>query len=156
MLSMHCIAHKLALSCLDATQSVKEVSYYEGMLHSIHSHFSRSSKRLEHLRVWQDVLEDPQVKPLSVHQIRWLSFANCVTNIRKTLPSLLTTLHSDGEDDPMADSLFIAMSSYKFLYLTLFFSNIMSEIAMLSRKFQERDLNYGDLKKTLVCDSIEQ
>ena len=158
MLSMHCVAHKLALSCIDATKSVKEVSYYEGMPHAIHSHFSRSSKRIEHLRVWQDVLEDPQVKPLSVHQIRWLSFANCVTNVRRTLPSLLTTLHSDCEDDPMAESLFIAMSSYKFLYLTHFFSDIMSDIAMLSRKFQERDLNYEDLKKTLVatCDSIEQ
>ena len=79
-----------------------------------------------------------------------------MTNVRRTLPSLLTTLHSDAEDDPMAESLFIAMSSNKCLYLTHFFSDIMSEIAILSRKFQERDLNFGDLEKTLVCDSTEQ
>ena len=75
-----------------------------------------------------------------------------MTNVHRTvtLPSLLTTLHSDCEDDPMEELLFIAMSSYKFLYLTHFFSDIMSDIAMLSCKFQEGDLNYGDLKKTLV------
>ena len=158
MVSMHCVAHKLALSCVDATKSVKEVGYYEGMLHAIHSYFSRSSKRLEHLRNWQDVLDDPKVRPLAVHQIRWLSFANCVTNVRRTLPSLLKTLQSDGEDDHLAESLFSGMSSYKFLFLTHFFSDIMSEIAMLSRKCQQRDLNYGDLKRTLdaTCGSIEQ
>ena len=43
MVSMHCVAHKLALSCVDATKSVKEVGYYEDMLHPIHSYFSRSS-----------------------------------------------------------------------------------------------------------------
>ena len=34
----------------------------------------------------------------------------------------------------------------------------MSEIAMLSRKFQEPELNYSDLKSTLIttCNSIEQ
>ena len=69
MLSMHCVAHKLALSSLDAAKSVKEVAYYEGMLHAIHSFFSRSSKRLEHLEVWQDILDDPKVKPLAVHQV---------------------------------------------------------------------------------------
>ena len=158
MLSMHCVAHKLALSCIDATKSVREVGYYEGMLHAIHSYFSRSSKRLEHLRNWQDVLDDPHVRPLAVHQIRWLSFANCVTNVRRMLPSLLKTLQSDGEDDHLAESLFSGMSSYKFLFLTHFFSDIMSEIALLSRKFQERDLKYDDLKKTLdaTCGSIEQ
>ena len=157
MVSMHCVAHKLALSCVDATKSVKEVGYYEGMLHAIHAYFSRSSKRLEHLRNWQDVLDDPKVRPLAVHQIRWLSFANCVTNVRRTLPSLLKTLQSDGEDDHLAESLFSGMSSYKFLFLTHFFSDIMSEIAMLSRKCQQRDLNYGDLKRTLdaTCGSIE-
>ena len=158
MLSMHCVAHKLALSCIDATKSVREVGYYEGMLHAIHSYFSRSSKRLEHLRNWQDVLDDPHVRPLAVHQIRWLSFANCVTNVRRMLPTLLKTLQSDGEDDHLAESLFSGMSSYKFLFLTHFFSDIMSEIALLSRKFQERDLKYDDLKKTLdaTCGSIEQ
>ena len=158
MVSMHCVAHKLALSCVDATKSVKEVGYYEGMLHAIHSYFSRSSKRLEHLRNWQDVLDDPKVRPLAVHQIRWLSFANCVTNVRRTLPSLLKTLQSDDEDDHLAESLFSGMSSYKFLFLTHFFSDIMSEIAMLSRKCQQQDLNYGDLKRTLdaTCGSIEQ
>ena len=158
MLAMHCVAHKLALSCLDAAKSVKEVAYYEGMLHALHSYFSRSHKRIEHLRAWQEILDDPKVKPLAVHQIRWLSFANCVTNVRRTLPSLLKSLQSDSEEDPMAESLYNATATYKFLYLTHFFSDIMSDVAMLSRKFQERELNYSDLKKTLVatCDSIEQ
>ena len=69
MLSMHCVAHKLALSSLDAAKSIKEVSYFEGMLHSIHSFFNRSSKRLEHLRLWQDILDDPKVKPLSFNEL---------------------------------------------------------------------------------------
>ena len=157
MLSMHCVAHKLALSSLDAAKSVKEVRYYEGALHSIHAYFSRSSKRLEHLRVWQEVLDDPKIKPLGVHQIRWLSFANCVTNVRRSLKSLLKSLQSDSDDDQMAESPYCAMSSYKFL-LTHFFSDIMSDIAQVSRKFQERNLHYCDLHETLVavCDSIEQ
>ena len=93
MLAMHCVAHKLALSCPDAAKSVKEVTYYEGMLHALHSYFSSTHKRTEHLRAWQEILDDPKVKPLAVYQIRWLSFANCVTNVRRTLPSLLKSLY---------------------------------------------------------------
>ncbi|XP_053400419.1 zinc finger protein 862-like [Mercenaria mercenaria] len=158
MLDMHCTAHRLALSSLDAAKSVKEVRYFESMLHTLHTYFSRSSKRLEHLRAWQDVLEDPKIKVLPVHQVRWLSFANCVTNVRRTLLSLLKSLESDIDDDVMASSLFSAMSAYKFLFLTHFFSDIMADIATVSRQFQKRDISYGDLKQSLsaICDSIEQ
>lgn len=55
---MHCIAHKLALSSLDAAKQVGEVKYFEGILQSLHAYFSKSSKRIEHLRMWQDVLDD--------------------------------------------------------------------------------------------------
>ena len=41
MLNMHCIAYKLALSSLDTAKSEKEVSYYAGMLHALHSFLSR-------------------------------------------------------------------------------------------------------------------
>ncbi len=128
------------------------------MLHSLHSFLSRSSKRLEHLRIWQDILDEPKVKPTAVHESRWLSFANCVSNVRKSLPSLLKTLESDSEDDMMASSLFQAMSTYKFLYLTHFFCDIMGDIATVSRIFQYRDVNYRTIKTTVsaVCDSIEQ
>ena len=158
MMSMHCVAHKLALSSLDASKSVREVGFYEGVLHALHSHFSRSSKRLEHLRIWQDILEDPKVKPLAVHQVRWLSFANCVDNVRRTLHSLLKTLKTESEDDSMAESLYNSLRTYKVLFLTHFFSDIMADIAMVSRKFQERGLSYNDLSQTLsaVCSSIEQ
>ena len=89
LLEMHCIAHKLALSSLDAAKQVGEVKYFERKFQSLHAYFSKSSKRIEHLRTWQDVLDDDRVKPLAVHQIRWLSFANCVTNVRRSLNSLL-------------------------------------------------------------------
>lgn len=93
-----------------------------------------------------------------MHQVRWLSFANCITNVCRTIVSLLKSLLSDSEDDPMAESLFQALSSYKFLFLTHFFSDIMADIAMVSQTFQARDVSYSDLNQTLtaVCDSIEQ
>ena len=100
---------------------MKEVAYYEGMLHALHSYFSRTHKRIEHLRAWQEILDDPKVKPLAVHQIRWLSFANCVTNVRRTLPPLLKSLQSDSEGDPIAELLYNATSTYTFLNLTHFF-----------------------------------
>ena len=158
LLEMHCIAHKLALSSLDAAKQVGEVKYFESILQSLHSYFSKSSKRIEHLRTWQDVLDDDRVKPLAVHQIRWLSFANCVTNVRRSLNSLLKSLESDSDDDVMASALFKALSSYKFLFLAHFFSDIMSDIAVVSRTFQSRDISYVTIQKTLaaVCDSIEQ
>ena len=158
LLEMHCIAHRLALSSLDAAKQVGEVKYYESMLQSLHSYFSKSSKRIEHLRMWQEVLNEDQVKLLAVHQIRWLSVANCVSNVRRSLPSLLKTLESDSKDDIMASALFHATSSYKFLFMTHFFSDIMADIAIVSRTFQNRDINYVTIQTTLsaICDSIEQ
>ena len=80
MLDMHCVAYQLALSSLDAAHSIQEEKYYEFVLHSLHSYFSRSNKRLGHLKIWQNILDDPDVKPLPVHQIHLLNFAKKKTN----------------------------------------------------------------------------
>ena len=78
--------------------------------------------------------------------------------MRKTLHSLLKSMESDSDDDVMALSLFQVCRTYKFLFLTHFFSDIMSELALVSKALQLEKLSYSQLTGTIrtACCSIEQ
>ena len=59
MVSVHCIAHRLALACSQAADSVPYLLRYQRVFCSVYTYFSSSSTRSSHLHHVQAVLDDP-------------------------------------------------------------------------------------------------
>ena len=130
MVAVHCVAHRLALACSQAAKAFPELGRYKRTLISIYSYFSHSSKHVYSLREIQAVLEDPQIQARPLYDVRWLSFFNAVSAVRRTFKSLI--VFSDEEaaeyNDPVAKGLMKQVSSYSFLAIIHMLYDVLSAI----------------------------
>ena len=69
----HCIAHRLALACNSAEKQVAFCKYVENIMKLVYNFFSNSSKRIDILHKYQEILEHPILKIKQIYEIRWLS-----------------------------------------------------------------------------------
>ena len=92
MLSMHCVAHKLALASEAAASSVPYCKQHRSILKGIYNYFHTSPTHYSVLRDMMDLLNDPEVQIQQVHSVRWLTMHRAVEAIRKCYHSLLSTL----------------------------------------------------------------
>ncbi|XP_041365566.1 zinc finger protein 862-like [Gigantopelta aegis] len=153
LVEMHCVAHRLALAVVDSAKVVKEIKWMESILSMLCGCFRRSPKRLMQLAMWQDFLDDPKNQASTSTSS---PMTNALTNVRRTLPSLLKMLEEDRDDDVTAEALFCKLSSYKFVYLLHLCCDIFDQIARLVKFLQRRDLVYAEINPavTLVADTF--
>ena len=90
----------------------------------------------------------PSLKALDVH---WLSHEKVVDNLRKCLPSVITSLEREASEWHNAQALGLAtfVKSYNFVATLLTFADVLPPLANLSRAFRKTDLDYT-LVKPLV------
>jgi hypothetical protein len=88
----HCIAHRLALACNSAEKQVNFCKHVEYTMKSIYNFFSNSSKRIDILHKYQEILEHPILKIKQIYEIRWLSWYEAVKNLCLSIEPLMDTL----------------------------------------------------------------
>ena len=74
LISIHCVAHRLALASSQAAVGIKLIVQYQKTLGAIYSHFSHSTIHSQHLTLNQQVLEEPEIKMKKLFEVHWLSF----------------------------------------------------------------------------------
>ena len=70
---IHCIAYRLALACNSAEKKVTFCKHTEYIIKSVYNFFSNSTKRIDILHKYQEILEHPILKIKQIYEIRWLS-----------------------------------------------------------------------------------
>jgi len=92
MIQIHCMAHRLALVCVDAANKNPYMQEYRTKLYS---YFSHSSLRCEKLELIQEVLNDENVRLKEPIAVRWLAMHSAVMAVQKSWQSLVTFFTSD-------------------------------------------------------------
>ena len=135
IVSVHCIAHRLALACSQAADSVLYLLRYQRVLRSIYTYFSSSSTCSSHLRRVQAVLDDPVLQYKQLHTVRWLLLDGAVEAVYRTLNSLIITFESEAAElgYPTARAIASSLQEYKFLATTC---DVLPHLSNLSRVFQ--------------------
>ena len=157
MVSIHCVAHRLALASSQAAEGINVIVQYQKTLSAIYSHFSHSSVRTEHLAVVQQVLEEPEIKMKKLFEVRWLSFHNAVDAVLRSLTSLIVYFEDAAEKgDPAAAGIYRAISTYPFLALTHLLGDVLSILTKLSETFQREQLDISLIqpKVTAALDAL--
>jgi len=95
MIQIHCMAHRLALVCVDAANKNPYMQEYRTKLGQLYSYFSHSSLRCEKLELIQEVLNDEKVRLKEPIAVRWLAMHSAVMAVQKSWQSLVTFFTSD-------------------------------------------------------------
>lgn len=90
VLNMHCVAHRLGLSILNAIKSNPMLSTIQDMLKKIYKHYHYSPKALRELKIIAESLDEKSVKPTNLSGTRWVPHIS--TAIKCLLKSLSVIL----------------------------------------------------------------
>lgn len=133
LLSTHCIAHRLALSCGGAADQIPYLVKFQEILNSLYKYFHNSPKNTAKLESIQSILNSSSLKMKEVFHTRWLSFEGAVDAVVKTYPSLLSVFLE--EKSAKARSLHKPLSCFKFLYCADFLSDVLKQLCFLCKQF---------------------
>lgn len=163
MISVHCICHKLALSCTDAKDeaNLKFIKEVETVVTQLWKLFENSPKRLAcYLKVQQEL------KRLQLHEksrkmvarklkkacdTRWLSFNSAIQSLYTDLVAVLQTLKQlkQDPDQPAAYGLLKKINKVKFIGAVYILKWILPILATLSKSFQKGAINYASIKPSI-------
>ena len=88
----HCIAHRLALACNSAEKKVDFCKYAKYIIKSVYNFFSNSSKKIDTLHKYQEILEHPILKIKQIYEVRWLSWYKAIKNLCLSIEPLMDIL----------------------------------------------------------------
>ena len=151
----HCIAHRLSLASENTYRQVDFCKKAEQIMKRCYKFFSKSSKRIDILRGYQEFLNKPEIKIRKIFDIRWLSCFEAVKNLCITLKPLLDTLVSTAMEVTNAQkrdsiiALYEELCNWKLLAFFHFLYDILGYIAKLSKIFQERYVQFSDIDITI-------
>ncbi|KAK3091876.1 hypothetical protein FSP39_023354 [Pinctada imbricata] len=160
LLSIHCIAHRLALASGQAADNIPYLKKYQHMVNTIYKYFKYSPKHLGKLKKMQSVLEMSEIKFKQTFATRWLSFEGAVDAIITNYDALVMCLEQEvaEDDDHTARGLLIFITDYLFLATSYFLSDVLTHLSTLSKIFQKSELDIGSfaLSTSSTLASITQ
>lgn len=79
------------------------------------------------------MLDDPTLRYKPIYEVRWLSFYNAVSVVKRTLGSLLVYFEQQAieNDDAVAKGLMKQISSYSFVAITHLLYDVLGELTRL-------------------------
>ena len=148
LVANHCIAHRLALA---AGQAANEITYpkrFKAVLDQLYRFYENFPVRSAGLKSTQQVLNDPCLKLTQAKDVRWLSHDKAVSNLRRCLPSVITSLEREAEKRYNAEASGLAafVKTYKFVSALYMFCDVLPPLAGLSRAFQKHDIDFTVVK----------
>ena len=138
LVAIHCVAHRLALACSQAGESVQYVQKFKKSLTTLYWYFQASAVRTAGLKAVQELLDSPVLKIKEARDVRWLSHDNAVQTLRRTLPAVLTALEREAseKEEPVAIGLVKVMKHYEFVSCLYLMCEVLPHLSHLSRLFQ--------------------
>jgi len=154
MTSVHCIAHRLHLAGQDAAREVSYFKEYENICKQLYGYFSGSYKRMQNLKLIQDMNDDPQLTILNIINTRWLSMSNVVHNLHQIIFSIIDALNDDmtnaeNSRDKIRASQLIDYLDPNFIISTMFLADLMYILSKMIKTFQRDHIDLSEVKNSL-------
>ena len=156
MISIHCVAHRLALAAAQASRSILYLQKFKNAIHNLYLFYHNSSVRMSGLHAIQGVL-DPEITLKEAKDVRWLSHNNAVQSLRRTLPSVVASLERETAErgEPVAIGLVKIVKSYNFVAGLYLFCDVLPHVCKLSLIFQQQEVDLtvvqSQVNATLTC-----
>ena len=160
MISVHCVAHRLALAAAHAADGNPYLQQFKSLLQTLFYFYQNSAVRMANLHAIQEILDDPSIKCKLAKDVQWLSHDMAIKAVIRTLPSLLVSLDREESQnrEPTAYGLLKFMKSYKFVACSYLLSVVLPHLSRLFKIFQKQNIDLSLVQPCLksAIDSIKQ
>ncbi|XP_052261749.1 E3 SUMO-protein ligase KIAA1586-like [Dreissena polymorpha] len=146
LINIHCICHKLALSCTDSNEGITYIKEVELILRQLWSYFENSPKRMaaylklqmqfKHMNLSKGASKTVASRLKKACRTRWLSLDSSVKAVHNDYEALVTTLAQSQTEDAMALGLLKKIKTMKFLGTIYILKDVLPVLSNLSRVFQ--------------------
>ena len=142
-LFIHCHCHKLQLACVQSANSTEGIKHVYTTLTTLWKFFHYSTKRCQHLKEIQKVLDLPELKIVKPSDTRWLSHDNCVSTVNKCYRAIVSGLESIYEESHEQEALGIykILSKPSTLFAIYLLDYILPEVSKLIKSLQKENLD---------------
>jgi hypothetical protein len=145
MITVHCICHRLALACGDASKSVTYLTtVFEPLLNDLFYFYEFSPKRKGSLLDLQHLLQSDSIKLIQSGHTRWLSIETVVRAVRVGYVAMLDDLQRHAaipsKYSSTAKGLRMRMSTLKFVSTLFLMCDVLPHVASLSKMFQRESV----------------
>lgn len=157
IINIHCVCHRLALACADASKDLKYIKKVEGLLLQVWKFYEYSPKKTAKYAAVQgellNILPKEQLAQARKHMkkakkavaSRWLSFDASVGAMVQEYIAHLQTFQFFKEEDATACGLLTQTRSHKFIGTLYILKEILSHLAVLSKTLQQGELSFAGL-----------
>jgi hypothetical protein len=137
--SVHCVAHRLALGSSSLVKGCIELNAINNMLHTLVNFFGSSPKRIQTLKDAEKDFQQDDLKLLHCIDTRWLSNFACVERVIKIYNPLIAAL-TEMSDLTVAAGLLAQLTRFKIVGLLHAFADILSNLSRCMKIFQNNSL----------------
>ena len=156
LINVHCVCHRLALSCTDSNDSITYIKTIETVLRQLWQLFENSPKKmavflktqveLKKINLGEKASKIVTKRLKKACRTRWLSLEASVRAVHGDYETLLQTLSMlDKSGDAAATGLLKRMKSIKFLGAIYMLKDILPVLTDLSKHFQKDSLNFSTI-----------
>ncbi|XP_077864064.1 zinc finger protein 862-like [Saccoglossus kowalevskii] len=147
MISVHCIAHRLALASAQAAHKVKRIDKFEIRMNQIFNYFDYSTKHMSKIKqiyqVGGNAMHRNFVRPCDT---RWLSVRGAFEAVLINLKAMFYCMQSDAESgDSTAKGMLNEMATFDFLATLHLMADILYYLGQLSCVFQKTYLDLSSV-----------
>ena len=149
IVNMHCSAHRAALSAVDGSDAVAEISDMEAQLLTVWKYYHRSCKRTENLSECKRVLGTKGLRLKARSNTRWLSGQAAGTAMKSEINAVwmsLTHFSTSAGKDPMAHGILRKLKCKRFVKSLYLYCQAVNIMNIMNKTFQLSKLNFSMLK----------
>lgn len=145
IISIHCIAHRLALAAGQASESIPYLRRFKEILSSLFYFYHNSPVRQAGLTAIQNLLGDPILRLKQAKDVHWLSHNAAVEALRRSLVSVLHSLDREAAErsEPTASGLLGFIRTYFFIASLSVFADVLPHLSKLSRTMQNSSFDFS-------------
>ena len=163
LIGVHCIAHRLELSVLDALKDEQQLRNVQEMLQGLYKHYHYSPKALRELKELAQALDEKINKPVNLRATRWLPHINrALTVMMKNfsvihahLENTITANTSSVEMRGRARKTLNVLSSFRDLLFINFMLDVLAVLKALSLLFQKDNIVISAAKDGLYSTELQ-
>ena len=165
LLSVHCICHRLALACADATDELETIDNVHLWLTQLWKLFDYSSKKsalllkvqteMRHITLTSGAQSSVAKTLKRACKTRWLSFDSAVKSAFEDILAILHTLKKLSDKDVTSVGLLKKMNTLHFFSALYVLKSVLPIVSALSGAFQRGYLHFsrlGSLVETVKAD----
>ena len=153
LINIHCVCHKLALSCTDTNEAINYIKQVETFLRQLWYFFENSPKRmacylktqtdLKSIKLGKEANKCVARRLKKACRTRWLSLDASVKALHQDYEAVLHTLSKFEKSDATASGLYKKNRSIIFVGVVYIFADVLPVLSELSKSFQKDSLNFS-------------